>query len=378
MLHEIAQKYTVPDFVKTAKRSDLCPEKPADWTEEEFQDSLSRVCADSINLGYPCHTKAATWASAAYLMNEYESLQPYYRQQVGERIEKFAEYFGIQDDLRSLQNTKVAMMKQASVEQEYPDDWYAFVINNNGKTERSGLMSDEISLQKAAQWVIEHRNEIPLHLCTNAACRIFKRAAALSVDVPYHDKIERLLGFGFNDNETIAENLEKRAKAIEPGPRRDTLMKIAGEFRVAPPDIGSKTMYKVACFLDECDKVGGLMGKRIRHEIPLPEDIMYSHTISQMRKVASDHIKLQNGGIYARDALKALDRDQFENEFGTELAEECFTGLNFNIDKAAGVLPTLPRPEASRLATMLSDHGVKPVRQEKAASAITIPAEYWN
>lgn len=378
VLHEISQKYNVPDFVKTAKRSDLCPEKPEGWSDEDFEASLSRVCADPMNLGYPCHTKAATWASAAYLMDEYETLQPYYRQQVGDRIEKFAEYFGIEDELRNLQNTKVAMLKQASEQQEFPDDWYAFVVNHDGNTQKSGLMVDELSMQKAAEWLISNRNELPLHQCTDVACRIFKRAAALSVAVPYEEQIERILGFGFNDNETIAEQLEKRAKSIKNSNRRDTLMKIASEFRSNPPEIGSETMYKVACFVDECDKQGGLMGQRMRHEIPLPEDIVYRHTLSEMRKVASDHIKLQNGGIYPVASLQNLDRNAFEDEFGTELAEECFSGLDVNMGKAAGVLPTLPRPQAERLSSMLSASGVRPVRREKASSAITIPPEYYN
>lgn len=372
VLHNLTQKYSVPDFVKSANYREVCPDLP--------EERLSRLCADPANLRYPCHTKAATWLSAAYLTDEYENLPPHYRMYVGERLQKFAKYFGIENEVQDVIESKTRSIKQASAAPEYPDDMYISVSNEGGIVKRAGLLLNETSVAKAAQWVCEHRDELPLHVCCDMARKIVKRACVLSMKIPEQRTLERLLGFGFNDPESIADALSKRASlgySKDPELSR-TVLKIASEFRENPPEPGSETMFKAACFLDEYDSRTGLTSMRKRRECSYPEEIFYKHTVNDLEKVASQNVKLQNGSIYSISELESLDRTNFENTFGTDLSRECFSGMELDKEAAARVLPTLPRPMADRLSGLLKCAGVRPVRQEKATSAIVIPPEFFS
>lgn len=370
--HKISQKYTVPEFVKSAKQKDLRP----DFEPEK----LHRVCADPVNLTYPCHTKAATWLSAAFLAEDYDTLPPHCRAYLGSRIEKFAEFHGISNEVGEIVENRKRQIKQASVTRPLPSDYYAFEYEENGMTKHAGAMLDEAGMQKAASWLLEHRDEMPLHQCSGIAQRIYKRAGSLDADVPRRSSLEQIIGFGFNDNSFIASALRKRAqlgRAVSPE-LSDTLIKMAEHFEKNPPAIGSKTMFKAACFVDEYDHRTGLVAKRARREISRPEEIFYRHTIHDMEKYAASTVKLQNGSVYTLDALSKLTREGVEARFGTEMADELFTGKEFNAEAAAAVLPTLPRPMADELGQELRSVGVTPDRQEKAASAITIPPEFFN
>lgn len=370
-LHAIMQKYSVPAFVKSASSTDIKP----DFSEEE----LARVCADPTNLRYPCHTKAATWISAAYLADEYDKIKPYYRKYVGDRIMKFAEYFGIKDDVEQIVNSKVNTVKQASAVPEYPDDYYMLITEKNGQIKKAGLLNNEQAVQRGADWLIKNRDRLPLHMCTEAAVQLYKRAGALGMEPPHKEQLQRMLGYGFNDPNTIAGALEKRARAKNlPEPKlAKTLLKMAQEIRNNPPEVGSETLYKVACFMDEYDHRNGLIAARKRHEYSRPEDVIYKTTVSELQKFASSTIKLQNGSIYELEKMGALDRQKFTETFGTDMASECFTGNKLNKEAAVNIFPTLPRPMADQLTRVCRSCGVAPSRQEKAA-AVKIPEVFYR
>ena len=370
--HKIKATYNVPPFVKSANQKDLRPE----GTPEE----LYRVCADPVNLTYPCHTKAATWLSAAFLAEDYEKLPPHYRTYVGNRIEKFAKFFGIETDVQNIVTERTQTVKTASASARIPADWYAVEMESDGQKQYAGAMLDQNGVKKAAQWLFMNRHAMPLHQCSSIAQRIYKRAAALGMpEAPEREKLERIIGFGFNDNDRISQALVKRAelgRSADPELSR-TLVQMAQIFQSDPPEIGSEVMFKTACFIDEFDHRTGLSAMRSRGELPLPEEVIYQHTLKSMEKYASSNLKLQNGSIYSLDAVSKLDRDAFEGRFGSDLANECYSGFDFNKEAAAAILPTLPRPMADQLSQELTRIGVKPDHQEKAA-AVTIPPEFFN
>lgn len=368
--HRIQQHHNVPSFVKEATAKDIVP---------SFNNaSLARVCADPVKFKYPCHTKAATWVSAAYFADDYPKLDPSYRRKVGDSITKFAQFHGIYADVKKIFDEKAGLIKAAAKKPVYPDDMYLSVIRQGGTVKRAGLLANQTSIKKAANWLLSHRNEIPLYKCSEIAYKLTKRAAQLNMQVPYQDKMERFMGLGLNDNQTIASQIEKRA---ELGMTRDralsqTMQKIAHEFRTNPPEIGGLTMMKAANFVDEYDHRVGLVAARARKEIAYPEDIFYKHTTNIMRKAASSSIKLQNGQVYDLSSMEALKRQDFQDTFGDDLTNECFSGHSLNKEAAARVFPTLPRPMADQITAMLSKNGEKPFRTEKAA-AIKFPSEFF-
>lgn len=370
--HKIKQTYNVPPFVKSANQRDLRPE----GTPEE----LYRVCADPVNLTYPCHTKAATWLSAAFLAEDYEKLPQHYRTYVGNRIEKFAKFFGIENEIQDLVAERTQTVKQASASAAIPSDWYAVEMESDGQKQYAGAMIDQNGVRKAAQWLLQNRNAMPLHQCSGIAQRIYKRAASLGMEeAPEREKLEQIIGFGFNDNDRISQALVKRAelgRSVDPE-LSNTLVQMAQIFQQDPPEIGSAVMYKTACFIDEFDHRTGLSAMRSRGELPLPEEVIYRHTLRSMEKYAASNLKLQNGSIYSLDSISRLDRDSFEGRFGSDLANECYVGREFNKEAAAAILPTLPRPMADQLTQELHRIGVRPDHQEKAA-AVVIPPEFFS
>lgn len=368
--YRIQQNHSVPSFVKIAKSKDIVP--------SYNNESLSRVCADPVKLKYPCHTKAATWVSAAYFADDYPRLDPAYRRKVGDNITKFAQFHGIYGEVKKIFDEKAGLIKSAAKKQEYPDDMYLSVVRKGNFVKRAGLLANQQSVLKAANWLMNHRNEIPLYKCSDVARKLVKRAVQLNVPIPYQDTMERLLGFGINDNERIAAHLEKRAelgitknKALS-----KTMFEMANIFRTNPPEIGSLPMMKAANFVDEYDHRVGLVATRARKEISYPEDIFYHHTINGMKKAASSSVKLQNGHVYDLSSMEALNRQDFQDTFGDDLTNECFAGHSLNKEAAARVFPTLPRPMADQITAMLSKNGERPFRTEKAA-AIKFPTEFF-
>lgn len=371
VFHQICQNHSVPSFVKTANSRDIIPSLD--------NAALARVCADPIKLKYPCHTKAATWVSAAYFADDFGKLHPDYRRKVGDRITKFAEYHGISEDVKRIFDEKANLIKKASQVPVYPDDMYLSVTKQNGQIKRAGFLADAKSVETAADWLISNRDKLPLYKCSDIARKLYKRAAQLKMDPPHKDSLERLLGFGVNDNESIASLIEKRARMGMSGNRglSQTMFQVAQEFRTNPPEIGSLTMMKAANFVDEFDHRAGLVACRERREIAYPEEIFYKHTINGMRKAASSSLKLQNGHIYDISAMDTLNRHAFQDTFGDDLTNECFTGHSLNKEAAARIFPTLPRPMADQLTAMLSKAGTRPFRTEKAA-AVRIPQEFFK
>lgn len=364
--HRIERQYNAPGFVKNASAQEVRP---------DFEDSeLIKVCADPVNLCYPCHTKAATWLSAAYFTDAYETLPDHYKKYVGNRLQKFAEFFGIEDEVSRMVSRKTNQIKEAAAPQEYPDDWYLYINRQGGTVKRAGLIATPKDVEASAKWLCENRNTLPLNYCRDIAAKIVKRAGAIGVDVPNQDMLERLLGFGFNDNESIARSLRKRAEMGRTKNARlsDTLSGIADEFLKNPPEVGSPVMRKVANFIDECDNKMGLVALRSRGDLPYPEEIIYRHTVNGLKKEAAAHIRLQNGDVYALDSLSGADRSAFEGTFGSDLSDACFTGMELNKEGAAAVLPTLPRPMADQLSGVLRESGISPVRREKADAALTL------
>lgn len=372
VLHAIKQKYNAPDFVKSASMKDITP--PAD------SDNFYEILADPIRLQYPCHTKAATWVSAACFADNQDKFPEPQRELIGMNIEKFAKFHGILPEVEAIISQRNRRIKQASMKEVVPDDQYAILQEVNGKQIKAGLMRNPSELKKAAAWLIENRNEMPLENCTDIASRIIKRAEALNVSLEENRRLEQLTGKGIRPSSDIAQCLHERASIVAPRNKEASVKmhQLATIFEQKPYRAGSMEMYKTACAIDKFDQSCGLTAMRTRGEIPFPEEVCYEVTSSDFRKFASENVRLQTGDIYALENVSRVPRIDFEARLGKDLTDECYQGLHFDKEAALNILPTLPRPMAEDVVKLLRSQGIKPIATEKASSAIKIPYRYFE
>lgn len=369
-VHELKQKYNAPEFVKTASVSDLVPEE----TDSNYYECF----ADPLRTQLPCHTKKATWLSAASFADHIEDYPEGHKQFIAGNLQKFAEYWGITDEVQAVINNRIQRIKEASYEEEVPDDQYAINTVIDGHQIKEGLIRNEDELNKAAEWLIVNRDEIPLEECTKIAQRIVKRADAIGATLTENNRMEQLCGMGAHPSRDIARALNARAQITARYQKEasDKLRSLAAMVEQGEFLPGTEGMYKVACAVDQFDQYCGLTAMRNRGDIPYPEEICYGVTSSDLRKFASENVRFQTGDIYALNDLSDLPRAEFESHLGSDLADECFSGLRLDKQAALAVLPTLPRPMAQSVITFLNKKGVRPIATEKASSAVVIPDYY--
>lgn len=365
--HRIRQQYTVPEFVKKSNASEM------------FLTEIPKRCMADPHRGlYPCHTKAATWLSAAYFVDRFEEHSDVDRQQIADRLEKFAAWFGIQDSLQTLIDEKAQKLSKAAATRSIPDDFYALEIpQEDGAVKYAGAMTTPSDIQAAEKWLFENRPQLTFPQRNRIAHRILKRASVLGVAPS--DRLQRVAGMGVNNSANIAQHLKmrsdlaRRSNSVAAG----ALEKQASALRDHPADMSRDCCYRLAQALDEFDKHAHLEGPLLRGEIPYPEDVVYRHTLSEFQKAAEEHVSLPTGEVYALSDLTRLERQPFEDQFGTELAEALFLGIRMSAEKSASVLPTLPRPLSEMFCKYCSDQGIQPAMRERQAEALRIPDEYW-
>lgn len=335
--------------------------------------------ADPAHEEFPCHTKAATWVSSAYFIENYDKIKEPFRQMIGFNLEKHAQYFGIVPEIQHY--VDVVSRKMTEKEAAAPEYMYAIEEQQpDGTVKRAGLISSEARAEEASNWVLSNRNELPLEKCGEIAERILDIAEAGHYTLEKKAELERLVGSGFNDPESIKRQLVKRAKlGYRKSPAASAkMMEMADAFSNNDLYSNPEAMYKMACAVDAYDHQMGLTAARARGDINYPADIFYQYSLSEMQKVASSHVQLQTGETFDLEKLASINKNAFEEEFGTELADELYTGLKLDKEAAAAILPTLPRPQAQQLSVFLSEKNIDPTFTEKAAQAITIPQEIWD
>lgn len=360
----IVKKYNAPAFVKQSSAINV----PPDLSPEAFADPLDRQ--------YPCHTKAATWLSCAYFSDNFDNIPDNQRDSLRDSLIKHASFHGIFSDFQKMLSRKAAFIEKDAETTDAPDDCYLIVENNSGEIVRSGLMDSDEAVVKAAEWLNQNRNDLTLTKCADFAGRILKRANDLGLTLSTQDRLERMRGIGISDIPAITRAIGVRASLCKDAQLSEQLQKLASSLEKAQVGSLDDAMQKVACVLDEADLSNmRLMAARRRGEIQLPEDVVYQYSLSNLKKMASETVHLQNGEVFDLSKLAGVNRLDFESALGSDLAEACYDDLTFLEKDASAILPTLPRTDAERLSAFLHSSGVEPEHVTKAASAISLPQD---
>jgi len=354
-LVKIAQRYTFPKFVKQAD---------IDTTMSPDQIAVTSY-ADPVRKRYPCQNAAATWMSAAYFHEKSAEYHLKDRERICERLEKFADWFGIRPEYDAL----VKRAEQLRADDQLPDSSYAFVWQaQDGTKERHYPLDTPANIKIAAEWLYKERDAIPFHERNVIANKILEKAAAKGAGLGEMatDFIEKQAGRGIPDPPELYQMLEFRAGLAKQADHKAMIHKLAETIKQTPRvAMQPNELVKLAVAVDMVDHALNLKG-RYTDMIKRPEDVIFKITYT---KAASDHAQictLQTGSFYDKSQLAKLAREDVESLFGTEFANEVCTGLEIDPEKMAAVAHTLPRPDAELLEAVLSEAGQQP-QMRKAA-----------
>lgn len=337
-LYSLATSYSVdlPALVKDATISTTAP----------ASNTPATLFADPVLRMFPCHTKEATIVSAIYLYGQAADGIPYPKKGLGldiaaDKLEKAAMYWGVLSDV---ENIRRDISKIAADRDAVRDTDYALVVDYAGTRSRKFPIRNAEALNKAASDLYAERLQMPFPWRKQAAINILNRAVRDNVNIEDHDAYFYLVkaagispvvpkeaasnlqeyAFSF-DNRTIREHVKQAASVIDQNPEAD--------------------ISELCTCLD-------MLAREGRYTRATPEEVLFS---GPPVKEASDSrtVGFQNGKVYPATRIKDAGIDPILAVCGDSIAGAVsdVTGT-FDIDKAAEVLPTLPRNMADSLCAI--------------------------
>ena len=362
-LHRLEIIQPLPEFVKAAER----------LTADDVKGIVTSTFADRINRRYPCHTKSATYLSYAYFLDSESDMQEKQARVIRENLERMATVWGIDGP-----NGPVTMLKRAFTKRaadawpDLTDNDYGLVVEHTGAPLKLFPMPNAVSVKNAAERLYANRDKYPYAWRKIAATRILQKAAEKQAELSEDtsEYLHKAAGYGFSTPDQLRAGLLKRAAALAENPRMKSAAAAMREYAdaIANEVVDSELLDKVASVIDELDRRVGLHKKYVTKyatqvEVPLPEEIAFATTEKQAQEKMEKVIILTNGEAFEKSELEKAGHDAFCAALGDDIEDVLFDPATKRLDleKAAEVLPTLPRDDADNLSTALFAAGVAPV-----------------
>lgn len=360
-LMRLASLYEFPDFVKNAAVDDLLGE----------QDIVSNAYADAGQRKFACHTPASTWLSSLYFQEHKATLPEDRRAYVADRLQKFAEYFGITTELASLQEKSAAL----HAPEEIPDSDFAYIWDNPEQgVQRFYPLRTAQEIKQAADWLESVRDQMIYEDRQKVASRILEKAGTVGVglsDEQLHF-LDMQAGNGLPDVDALDTAIRQRASFAKKASQRAEITKMAELIRQTPQLLLSTVdTTKLASVIEDIDDMLGLRS-HYSEQLKRPEEVLFGLT---HRKVAADVAALctlSTDATYANGQFEKLSRDMIEADFGTDVANQVCTGFAVDGAKFASFAKTLPRASARQLEQLMSEVG-EHSQFAKAGGALAIP-----
>lgn len=356
---KLAQLYDFPDFAKQADLKEVIgPEQPH---PNLYADTRSPY-------QFPCHSKAATFVSYAFFLEKQSEIGPKVRATIADRLQKFAEYWGIKNAVRKLVDTHRELNKVA----EYPDSSYAIVWSSEtGEKERRYPLRNALEVKAAAEWFHTYLPEIRAQFGFDdrqtIANKILLKAAELGADLGEHrDSIEKHAGRGVCEPKVASKMIRDRVKAAHRcTPEMAVSMRKLAEMVEVKPTVclDPASMAKLASTVDQFDRTHGLLN-RYTELIPAPEDVLFSATYTKAASVCEDSCSLTTGSVYDRNDFSKLSATDVQDLFGDEIVASVCSGLHVDPIKMADVAATFPRNDAVIFEQLLTDKGIVPMAKD--------------
>ena len=227
---------------------------------------------------YPIHTKEAAEDSYGLYSRQRAAIPEIQRHVIEGNFEKAAKYHGIQ-------------LEKTASEAPIPREKLSFTGSGDQHIDMNEITSID-ELHKAAQYIIEKRASTPRSVLAEPAKYVLWSLSNTNQDMNTDEfrKIAHIAGIGVGDREKIQYELEKRA-AINMLSEKDgaALWKFAREVKELTDDeFYREDNLNTIC--NTIDSVDFYCNQQHKHasELGYPEDVVFSDTMDDMIKDASD------------------------------------------------------------------------------------------
>ena len=357
-LAELLRKYEAPAYVKQASFG----------TFTALQEAPVAIFASPTTRQFPTHTKAATWLSALYFLDQ-DVPENSTVQAIGNRIIKAAEFHGILPDVLSLEAEITQQEKTAA--EELPDSCYTYVwLAEDGSKQRYYPLTNGLEVKQASEWLYEYRNALTFKDRHVIATKILEKAAEFGATVKDRNFIEKQAGRGTGSKSEILAMLRTRAQLLPDSEFQQGVVKLAAAVTAMPTEAMTCDMLvKMAEVVYEVDAALGFTAASYSAAVPRPEDVCFSSTFyKQAQAKAVEVCELTTGAVYEKKALSQLTRTELQQTFGDQFVAEVSDIFGVNLDKLADAVETLPADSADMISRLLAS---KQVYAEKQAAENT-------
>jgi hypothetical protein len=374
VFHRLVNLYEIPDFVKSASIKTI--------DEEETKSLPAAAFADPAYRQFPCHTKAATYLSYAYFVNGANRLTKLANDSIGTRLQSFIDHWGIRWEC---DNLKKEMDKQANAaKQELPDDCFAMVETYDNNVVRRLPIVNAENVKTAAEYLFNNRDKYPYQWRKRASRKILKKAAEFNTALPSvcSEYINKCAGYGLSSQTKIALALRDRIALIQADDKLrlsgipERIIKVAKEI-VTAKNLSSELMNKTAEFISTVDNITGFY-KLYTRGLPTPEEIVFELTEKRASSIKNTFVQLTTGSAFRRADIEKAAFAPFKL-LGDDLVEEVTDALgSFDLEKAATLLATLPRNDASIYEKGMRLLNIPTERQIRKQAGISDNVSEWS
>ena len=367
-LYDIARVFALPDYVQQSTKS-----------ATDTDDLGLHFFADPKNRQYPCHSKAATWLSAAAMLKKHAGVpRSGFDVHAWKRIKDTAQYYNISEDLEKVAEAAVVLNEEEDLS-TLPNEDFAFVrerkTDTGGYTERQYPLRNAAEVKAAAQHFLKYAAKMPFSQRHESARRIFDKALELRTTIgpsEVSESVAKSAGEGFGVLGNVTDGLRARGDILMGGKTQvrrdvgnrlyklaDTLETTADEFSaLSDPNQAMKIARTVAA-KDEQFGLNKLYGTRLE----APEDMFFSLTSHRMKEGAAQLTRhTASGSLYKKADVSAITYDVLVDALPEVAAEVSLSGNTVDTEKLASLLPTLDQTQARIFDNVARAQGIKPAR----------------
>jgi hypothetical protein len=369
-LAKFAHSYEFPEFVK---RADIQTEvrSPANVASNAFADATGRK--------FPCHTKAATWLSHIYFLTNRTKMASSEAIRTGEGLRKFADYWRITNSVEEVKQ-RFAKSQEDDLSKLADADFAYVWANEDGAKDRHLPLRNSAEVKAAASWLEEYRDQFIFRDRQVIAEKILGKAAEFGASTGGREEfLQKQAGQGICNPDEVVHQLQLRVMAVGAPSMKQEIRKLAAAIEANPSaTLGPNELRDLAITVDSVDRGAGITHKYAEGAITRPEDFLFKVTYREAEKVATGHCSLTTGSVYACDSFNKLALSDLRAVFGSDFADDVSTGLQLDAEKMADIAPTLPRPDAELLDSLMKEAGIQPVLKEAAQQSVGWSPDQWD
>jgi hypothetical protein len=366
-LNRYSKLYGFPEYVKKASVDEVTTPK----------ENKPTLFADPVRREFPVHSKAATYVSTMFYLNNEDQVNPKYRPMVEDRLDKCAQYWGITADIDELNGKHERLQKNAA-----PDSAYAIVFaTDSGTKERRYPLRNALEVKAAAEWFSSNlpqlRQEFLFSDRQTIASKILKKAEDLGVNIRDEaETLQKSAGLGIGSPARISQAIRNRVKAatkLTPGidVMMDSMAKVV-ESQAPLFFRDPANMTKLAQTIEQFDREYHLINK-YSPGVPSVEELLFEHTHEKIANLRDNSVQTLSGAVYTNDQFAKLSFSDVKDLFGDDIASEVCTGLELDPVKFAEVAATLPRPDAVSLDDLMAEKGMHPLTKDASHVGFSFP-----